>query len=192
MSMNIKSILAVSALAFAVTATAVAQTAQPADAALVGDVVTVTVRIEAVDQAKRMVTLKGPEGRVVTMKVSDAVKNLAQVKAGDELVIKHAEAVAVALKKGSGGRSAVTTTLPPQTAPLGARPGMVTAQQTVLVANVTSVDAAKKSVVLQGPEGRYLPLKVKDAALLKDVKVGDSVEVTFVEALLMEVVGPKK
>jgi Cu/Ag efflux protein CusF len=190
MSRNIKAILAVSALAFATAAAA--QTAKPVDAALVGDVVTVTARIEAVDQATRMVTLKGPEGRVVTMKASDAVKNLAQVKAGDELVIKHAEAVAIALKRGSAGRSSVTTTLPPQTAPLGARPAMVTAQETVLVANVTSVDAAKKSVVLQGPQGRYLPLKVKDAALLKDVKVGDSVEVTFIEALLMEVVGPKK
>lgn len=182
--------LAVSAMFLAATASA--QPAKTMDAALAGDVVTITARIEAVDQAKRLVTLRGPEGKVVTMKVGDQVKNFAQVKAGDELVIKHAEAVALALKKGSPGRSAVTTAVPPQTAPAGAKPGMVTGTQTVIVANVQSVDAAKNLVVLEGPQGRYLPIKVKDPALIKDVKAGDSVEVTYIEALLMEVVGPAK
>ena len=190
MSNIIKSILAVSALAFAASVSA--QAAKAPDAVMAGDVVTVTVKIEAVDQANRMVTLKGPEGRVTTMKVGPEVKNFAQVKAGDELVIKHAEAVALELKKGSAGRSAVTTTVPPKTAPAGAKPGMVTAQETVIVANVQSIDTVKNVVVLEGPGGRYLPIKVKNPALIKDVKAGDSVEVRYTEALLVEVVGPKK
>jgi Cu/Ag efflux protein CusF len=184
--------IAAAVAALFVATVAQAQTAPAVKAAMAGDVVTITAKIEAVDQATRMVTLRTPEGKVVTMKASDKVKNLAQVKAGDELVIKHAEAVALVLRKGSTGRSETVTTLPPQGAPLGAKPGMTTAQQTTIVANVQSVDAAKKSVVLEGPNGRYLPLKVKDAAQLKDVKAGDSVEATYIEALVVEVVGPKK
>jgi Cu/Ag efflux protein CusF len=190
MSKIIKSFLAVSAVAFA--ASAAAQTGKAVDAAMAGDVVTLTAKIEAVDQANRTVTLKGADGRVTMMKVSPEVKNFAQVKAGDELVLKHAEAVAIELKKGSAGRSALTTTMPPQTAPAGAKPGMAAAQETVIVANVQSVDTAKNVVVLEGPGGRYLPIKVKNPALMKDVKAGDSVEVKYIEAVLIEVVGPAK
>jgi Cu/Ag efflux protein CusF len=95
------------------------------------------------------------------------------------------------LRKGSAGRSETVTTLPPQAAPLGAKPAMTTAQQTTIVANVQSVDAAKRLVVLEGPRGGYLQLKVKDAAQLKDIKAGDSVEATYTEAVIMKVVTPK-
>jgi Cu/Ag efflux protein CusF len=186
--------IAFAAIACLVASVAQAQapTAPAVKGALAGNVVTITATIESVDQATRMVTLRGSDGRVVSMKASDKVKNLAQVKPGDQLVIKHAEAVALTLRKGSTGRSETVTTVPPQTAPLGAKPAMATAEQTTIVANVQSVDAAKRVVVLEGPQGRYLPLKVKDAAQLKGIKAGDSVEATFVEAVVIEVVGPKK
>ena len=45
-----------------------------------------TAKIEAVDVANRVVTVKGPLGRTVSLKVDDRVKNLAQVKVGDEIV----------------------------------------------------------------------------------------------------------
>ena len=66
---------------------------------VVGDVVVVTATVEAVDKDKRPVTLKGPEGNVRTIKVDPRVKNLRQVKVGDELVIRHTEAVAIAVSK---------------------------------------------------------------------------------------------
>jgi hypothetical protein len=47
-------------------------------------------------------------------------------------------------------------------------------------------------VLLQGPQGRYVEVKVKDPAVMKDVKPGDSVQATFTEAVLLEVVGPAK
>jgi len=190
MSNTMKCMLAAGAFAFA--ASAGAQTAKAVDAAMAGDVVTLTAKIEAVDQVNRTVTLKDANGRVRTMKVGPEVKNFAQVKAGDELVMKHAEAVALELKKGSPGRSAVTTTMPPQAAPAGAKPGVATATETVIVANVQSVDTKTNVVVLEGPGGKYLPVKVKNPALIKDVKAGDSVEVRYIEALVVEVVGPKK
>ena len=66
---------------------------------VVGDVVVVTATVEAVDKDKRTVTLKGPAGNVRTIKVDPRVKNLRQVKVGDELVIRHTEAVAIAVSK---------------------------------------------------------------------------------------------
>ena len=61
-----------------------------------------------------------------------------------------------------------------------------------IVANVERVDAAKNVVLLEGPNARYVEVKVKNPALMKDIKAGDKVEVTYVEAFLVEDVGPAK
>jgi ribosomal 50S subunit-recycling heat shock protein len=154
--------------------------------------VTIKARIEGVDQANRMVTVKGPMGRVVSFKVDERVKNLAQVKVGDELTLRYIEAVSVALEKSTAGRSETVTTVAPVTAPAGAKPAMATAQQTVIVASVEQVDAARSVVLLQGPNGGYAEVKVKDPAVMKDVKVGDKVKVTYTEAVVVDVVTPAK
>ena len=43
----------------------------------------IVATVEAVDAAKRQVTLKGPKGNVVPLTVGPDVRNLAQVKVGD-------------------------------------------------------------------------------------------------------------
>ena len=167
-----------------------AQTPMAMEAVGAADVTTLTAKIEAVDQGSRTVTVKGPMGRVVTLRVDPKVKNLAQVKVGDEIVLKYAEAISVKLDKGSAGRSETVTTTAPVAAPAGAKPGGAVAQQTVIVANVQSVDAKRQEVLLQGPNGNYVEVKVKDPNVFNNVKVGDSVQVTYTEALVIDVVTP--
>lgn len=164
---------------------------QVAGAAAAGDVVTLTAKIDAVDTANRTVTVTGPLGRTVTLKVDERVKNFAQVKAGDEIVLKYLEAVSVALVKGGPGRSETQTTTGLVTAPAGAKPGAAIAQTTKIVARVESVDPKTQTVLLQGPNGRYAEVKVRDAAVFADVKAGDDVVATFTEALVVEVVAPR-
>ena len=48
-------------------------------------VVTVTAVVENVDQAKRQVTLRGPEGNLNTIHVGPEVKNPPQIHKGDEV-----------------------------------------------------------------------------------------------------------
>jgi hypothetical protein len=55
--------------------------------------------VEDVDYNQRKVTVRGPRGGVRTVDVSDDVKNLENVKKGDEVVIQHTEAVLIALEK---------------------------------------------------------------------------------------------
>ena len=192
---RIAAALAAAVVAFPIAAqqpapTPPAQAPMVMDAAGAADVTTLTAKIEAVDQANRTVTVKGPMGRVVTLKVDPKVKNFAQVKVGDEIVLKYAEAISVKLDKGSAGRSETVTTTAPMVAPAGAKPAGAVAQQTVIVANVQSVDAKRQEVLLQGPNGNYVEVKVKDPNVFKNVKVGDSVQVTYTEALVIDVVTP--
>ena len=56
--------------------------------------VTVTATVEKIDLATRMVTLRGPDGKSVTFRAGDQVKNLPQVKKGDKVVATYYESVA--------------------------------------------------------------------------------------------------
>ncbi len=198
--MNKLSSIAVALAAAAISLPLAAQYGAPAaapaaapkvmDTAGAADVTTVTVKIEAVDQANRTVTLRGPMGKVVTLKVGPEVKNLAQVKAGDDLIVKYAEAVSVKLEKNVEGRSATTTTTGPVGAPAGSMPKGGMATQTTIVANVQSVDAKKQEVLLEGPGGRFVEVKVKDPAVFSSIKPNDKVAVTYTEAIVLEVVPP--
>jgi hypothetical protein len=49
----------------------------------------IKAKVDAVDVDKRLVTATGPRGKTVTRKVGPEVKNLDQVKPGDQLVIRY-------------------------------------------------------------------------------------------------------
>jgi len=156
------------------------------------ELVTVTATVQAVDQAKRIVTLKGPEGEVFDLKVGSEVRNLPQVKAGDLVVVKYFEAVAIEVRKGGLGiRSAESQTAVSRAEP-GQRPAGAVATTTTIVANVIKVDNAKKIVTVEGPNRKNVKVKVKDPAVLQQIKAGEQVEMTITEALAIAVEAPKK
>jgi hypothetical protein len=64
-------------------------------------------------------------------------------------------------------------------------PGQATiAQKRKLVATVEAVDAVRREITLKGPKGKIVPLSVApEVRNLEQVKVGDRLVVTYVEAL---------
>jgi len=67
-------------------------------AGVVGTETTVNATITAIDKAAKTATLKGEDGKSVTVTPRDP-KNLEKVKVGDRLVITYTEAVAVSVEK---------------------------------------------------------------------------------------------
>ncbi|HEY7541573.1 MAG TPA: hypothetical protein VIF11_15620 [Methylomirabilota bacterium] len=67
-------------------------------AGAVGQEVTVTATITAIDKAAKTVTIKGPDGNTETVKAKDP-KNLDRIKVGDLVEITYAQALAVSLDK---------------------------------------------------------------------------------------------
>ena len=62
----------------------------------------------AIDKATRTLTLKGPEGNVMDVVAGDEVKNFDQIKLGDFVVVRYAQALTLELRKtktGAGGVS---------------------------------------------------------------------------------------
>jgi hypothetical protein len=59
--------------------------------------------------------------------------------------------------------------------------------------SIEAIDMKAPSVRVKGPEGRVLTLAVRDPTRLQSLKVGDTVDVTYYESLLVKVVhAPKK
>jgi hypothetical protein len=83
MKRELTALTAAAAIAFSGAVFAQPGTGKMVEAMGGGDVTAVTAQVQAVDLAKRIVTLKGPEGNVFDVKVGDEVRNLPQVKVGD-------------------------------------------------------------------------------------------------------------
>jgi DNA-binding beta-propeller fold protein YncE len=154
-----------------------------------GEAVSITATVEKIDLKKRLVTLKGPEGNEVTIHVDKRVKNLPQVKKGDQVVVDYLESVAVDLRK-PGEPPEVAAAGGVATAKPGEMPGGIAVKRIRVTAKISAIDAAKSTVTLTGPRGNAFPVKVKDPARLEQLKVGDDVDVTYTEALAIAVKKP--
>jgi hypothetical protein len=148
----------------------------------VAETVRVTATVEAIDKAKRLVTLKGPEGNSFVVQASPELKRFDQIKVGDMVVAQYIEALTLQLKKGGGQVRERIEREDAAVTPAGAAPGAVAGRQVTVIADVIAVDAAKQSVRLQGPK-RVVDLKVRDPEQFKAIKVGDQIEGTFTEAM---------
>ena len=192
------SILAVSALLGALALPAVAQTSgatmqtSPGKATLRHEH-QIVATVEEVDAAKGHVTLKGPKGNLVPLTVGPEVRNLAQVKVGDKVRVRYAEALSLTLKKDGKELPSAKAASETMRAPAGATPAGAVGEQVTVVANVIAVDAKTHQVTLKGPN-RTVDLYVEDPEQLKLIKVGDQVEAVYTQAVAVTVepVAPKK
>lgn len=154
--------------------------------------VTITAAVTDVDAARRLVTLKGPDGEEETVEVGPEVRNLDQVRKGDEVTITYYESVVFQLlKPGEGKPGSGVGTFGDRAKP-GEKPAAVGADVATITATVTKVDKKKPALTLKGPDGKVVTLPVRDASRLDAVKVGDLLEITYKRALAVAVEPPSK
>ncbi len=155
----------------------------------VGSIVKVRAVVTAIDPATRAVTLKGPQGNEYRVVAGSEVRNFDQIKVGDDLVVTHAEALTLELKKGGGAmRQRVESDDAARTKP-GERPGAAVTQTVTVVADVMAVNPRTQTVTLRGPQ-RTVDLRVPDRKQFQGIQVGDQVEARFTEALAIAMEPP--
>ena len=154
--------------------------------------VTVTATVKKIDQKSRIVTLLGPDGQEIVFRAGDEVRNLAQVKRGDHVQATYYESLVIQVLKPGTAKPGIKTASDTDRAELGEKPGAAAAESTQVVATVVSVDKKKSTVTLKGPRGNVKTLPVKNPVHLDAVKAGDLVEVTYTEAIGIDVSTPAK
>lgn len=154
---------------------------------VIADVTEAKAKVEAVDQAKRLVTLADAKGEKFVVKAGPEVKNLDQIKAGDELVVKYFESLALFVRKGTDSPAA-TETAAVKVAAKGQEPGAVAVETVEFKATVEEVHPALHKLTLKGPEGKTRTFKVHESVKnLAEIKKGDELVVRYTEAIAISI-----
>jgi Cu/Ag efflux protein CusF len=151
------------------------------------DVSEARATVTAVDAAQRRVTLKEADGDELDVQVTDAVRNLDQIKPGDEVFITYTEALAWQVKRAGEGEPGVSTDATMSRAEAGEKPAGTVGRSVTVTATITAIDLAKGTVTITGPGGESRTIKARSTANLRKVQVGDLVDITYSEAVALAV-----
>jgi len=146
---------------------------------------TVTAKVEAIDQAKREVTLKGPLGNVVTFVVDERVKRLNEFKVGDDVTADYYVSLAGELRAPTKEerKKPITFVAGAARAPKDASPAGGALRAIKVVATVEGLDLPTRSVTLKGPMGNFITVRAASVDNMKKLRLGDTIVVTYTEAL---------
>jgi hypothetical protein len=141
--------------------------------------------IEAIDASTRAVTLRKPDGIVVTTVAGPEVKRFAELKVGDKVTARFYENVVIRLQ--APGDPEVASASKAATPSEQVLPGGTKAKQVTITATIVAIDMNVPSVTFTGPRGWKYTSKVQDKEALAKVKVGDKFDIVWTEAVLVSV-----
>ena len=135
----------------------------------------VSAKVDAVDAAAQTVTLSGLGDEPKTIQVASDV-DLSKVSAGDTVMVKLTKGVALWVATPGGAEPAAQLIKPGEE-------GFAIEKATGM-AEVTAVDAEKRTVTLKTPEGKTRTINLgKECVNFDQIKVGDKVRATVAEAV---------
>jgi len=151
---------------------------------LTGETQTVSATVEAINVTTRTLTMKGPKGNFMDIVVPETVKRFSEIKVGDTLTARYYENLVI--RKKQPGEKDVDTGAEGVTPGSGAKPAGTAAKQRTITATITALDPKVPSITLSGPNKWTYSARIEDKKVLDQVKVGDKVDLTWTEALLLE------
>jgi hypothetical protein len=143
----------------------------------------VTATVEAIEASSRTLTLKKPDGTLVTTVVGPEVKRFEEIKLGDKVKARYYDNVIIRLKR--PGEADVDTKEQATTPSGQVLPGGTKATQRTITATITAIDMKMPSISFTGPNGWKYTSKVQDKSALAKVKVGDKVDIVWTDAVLV-------
>ena len=151
---------------------------------LTGETQTISATVEAINVSTRTLTMKGPKGNFMDIVVPETVKRFPEIKVGDTLTARYYENLV--LRKKLPGEKDVDTAAEGVTPGGGGKPAGTAAKQRTITATITALDPKVPSITLSGPNKWTYSARIEDKKVLDQVKVGDKVDLTWTEALLLE------
>ncbi len=149
------------------------------------DLVSIRAHVLALDLQRRHVTVRGPDGRIVSVRAGDDITNLDQVTKGDIVDLRYHEAVALTLTKPGSLEPAAGPAEGATDPAAGTPPAGGGDRRLTITAQVVGVNLATHTLSLKGPRGRARTFEVRDPERQKEletVRLGDSLIVVYAEA----------
>lgn len=155
------------------------------------DTISVRATVKAVNQKSRTVTLVGPQGDTVTLKVGDEVHNLAQVKPGNKVIVKYHASVAYVLAPSGTKLPDDSMTMAGVRATPGQMPAGAIGSRMVVTARVVGVDPVAHTLQLINPSGGLIRtvdvVTPEGQQSMKMINVGDTITAVITEAIAISV-----
>lgn len=157
---------------------------------VIANLTAASATVQAIDHAKRIVTVKRSDGNVTQVKVSENVKSFDHIKVGDTVNIEYYESIALSVEKDGppvgAGESKLIRFSPPD-----GKPDMTLVDTLILAVVVDSIDYAKRTVTVRGPSSSLRTFSVsKDAKNFHLIKKDDEIVVRLTEAMAISVTKP--
>jgi hypothetical protein len=172
---------------------AVPAMAQAAGMAGIGQSDTISVRatVKSVDLKSRTVTLVGPQGNAMTLKVGDEVRNLPQVRPGNKVIVRyHASVAYVLAPKGTRLPDDSLTAGAARAAP-GQLPAGAIGSKLVVTGTVVGVDPVAHTLQLVNPSGGMIRtvdvVTPEGQKAMNMIQVGDTITAVITEAVAVAV-----
>ncbi len=148
--------------------------------------VTTEATVKAVDHEKREVVLLGENGKEITIKVGDEVKNFSHVEVGDILSVEYIASASIeVLAPGEGEPGAAAMTSMSRANP-GEKPAGVASQTVVVIMTIEDIDLENQMATLKSADGKLTTVKPRNPENLKKVKVGDKIMITQTESFAIK------
>lgn len=136
----------------------------------------IKAKVSAVDEKSRTITLVGPAGNWLVLKAGPEMQNFPQVKAGDTVTAAMERITEISVVHANDGTPVPADVQTLDTTPKGAKPGVIVTDRREIAATITKIDAATRTVTLQGPLGNSVDIQApKDADGFAKLSVGDHV-----------------
>lgn len=149
-----------------------------------------TATVEAIDRQTRMVSLLGAEGRRAAVYAGPEVRNFDQINVGDEVVVSFYAAIGAEVSTPEQATQGVQQEGAMLRAAEGGRPAGAVAEMLTTTVEIDSVDKSLHTVSFRRPDGLTRVLAIEDPkaqAFIRQLKRGDLVKVTYMEAVAISV-----
>jgi hypothetical protein len=158
----------------------------PQGETLMADAVVVSAQgnVVGVDYENRVVKLETPDSPRgwLEVTVSEDVRNLAQVRTGDQVTVDYIEAVSVTLFRPGEVEPGVDVDVAAGRAASGERPATAAGIETSVTGTIEKIDNDNALVGVRIPDTGYKVFKVNNPAILARLSVGDQVRATVTRA----------
>ena len=149
--------------------------------------VSATATIQAIDSTARKLTLRNDKGEEDTFIVGPEMKRFEELKVGDKIKMTYYQSLILQVRK-PGEKANVPGVDAALTRAKGAMPGATLAAQEKMNVTVKAIDPALPSITVVTDDGRTVTRKIENKKYLEGVKVGDKIDLTYTESILIDVV----
>ena len=143
-----------------------------------------TATVQAIDSTHRIVTLRTADGEEDSFQVGPEVERFNQLKVGDKINITYIQSLVVSVQKPGTAAKPSAASAAMVSAP-GTKPGATMSAQLTTTVTVKAINAAVPSITVLTDDGRTVTRMIEDKKNLEGIKVGDKLDLTYTEAVVM-------